>query len=146
MKLADIIPVHAPHDRAKLKSLRAAYESENPPPPIVVLTDGPDGYDFALTGAHRLAAMLSVYDGEIDEDDLDDEVVLVDWEETVDVLEAYECDEAIKVLADATIDGIEADGREAFTVTSALVGIPAKTLRDLNPRLLEALRSDGAFL
>lgn len=75
--LADIIPPRAVKDWSHHAWLVAAYEAGETVPPVVVLRrEGRDA--LAVTGAHRIAAMRTVFDDAAPLADDDRDVVFVD--------------------------------------------------------------------
>lgn len=88
-KIRDIIPPHEPRDAEKLAALIAAYGDGAEVPPIVVIDWTDSEYDgrrpSAISGSHRLAALLDVYDDE-QPISIFEEIEMVSGEDLIDAL------------------------------------------------------------
>ena len=130
--LRDIAPPHEPRDDAKLSSLVTAYNDGADVPPVVVIDWTDSEYDgrrpSALSGSHRLAALLEVYDGDQPANRFD-EIETVDGGELVDALvairdaEGDRSDLAAAALADLDSLSDPFAGTDFGALVSALLSL-----------------------
>jgi hypothetical protein len=126
-RLCDIVPPHEPRDADKLASLTAAYTDGADVLPIVVIDWTDSEYDgrrpSALSGSHRLAALLEVYDGDQPANRFD-EIETVSGEDLIDALTEIAEDDSVRgSLASDALDALAALGDPfASTDFGALCG------------------------